>query len=543
MDLLLRSEASGACWALDISRVRGLIANVAQGHRPVDWVGTLLAGTVTLDANANAVHLFGAYGGRDRMLGQPLPAYWPREGRNIVADIIVAAIAAEPHRCVRKLRIESLVLREPVLSAWQSEKGDQPDTVFLSITAEPVDDRSFWLLRTSEERYNNLIHHLPFAYLEVDSRAQAEIFDEQRRKGLKDIEAYLDTNPADIQRARDIVRITDVNRSAVQLFGARDAAELIGPVDPLFVASPETARRVMINHFEGKRSYSEVMKLRTLDGRILDVSLSVTYPTRPERLDVTLIMLEDITDRLRTEAQLRQLQTEFARAARISTLGELASSIAHEVNQPLSAILTNAETSLRWLSRDQPNLEKVEQLTARISESARHAGEIVRRIRGMTARHVPRPQKLDLNEVVEEAILFVRHDIESRSIDLSIRLRPDLPQVHGDRVQLQQVIVNLLVNGVQAIHQKGGTRGTIDLSTDSDERGAITFAMRDDGPGIAEGDINRVFDSFFTTKEEGMGIGLAICQSIISAHGGAIGASNWPHGGAHFWFTLPAAAG
>ena len=543
MDLLLRSEASGACWALDISRVRGLIANVAQGHRPVDWVGTLLAGTVTLDANANAVHLFGAYGGRDRMLGQPLPAYWPREGRNIVADIIVAAIAAEPHRCVRKLRIESLVLREPVLSAWQSEKGDQPDTVFLSITAEPVDDRSFWLLRTSEERYNNLIHHLPFAYLEVDSRAQAEIFDEQRRKGLKDIEAYLDTNPADIQRARDIVRITDVNRSAVQLFGARDAAELIGPVDPLFVASPETARRVMINHFEGKRSYSEVMKLRTLDGRILDVSLSVTYPTRPERLDVTLIMLEDITDRLRTEAQLRQLQTEFARAARISTLGELASSIAHEVNQPLSAILTNAETSLRWLSRDQPNLEKVEQLTARISESARHAGEIVRRIRGMTARHVPRPQKLDLNEVVEEAILFVRHDIETRSIDLSIRLRPDLPQVHGDRVQLQQVIVNLLVNGVQAIHQKGGTRGTIDLSTDSDERGAITFAMRDDGPGIAEGDINRVFDSFFTTKEEGMGIGLAICQSIISAHGGAIGASNWPHGGAHFWFTLPAAAG
>jgi len=108
---------------------------------------------------------------------------------------------------------------------------------------------------------------------------------------------------------------------------------------------------------------------------------------------------------------------------------------------------------------------------------------------------------------------------------------------------MTETIVNLLVNGVQAIHQKGGTRGTIDLSTDSDERGAITFAMRDDGPGIAEGDINRVFDSFFTTKEEGMGIGLAICQSIISAHGGAIGASNWPHGGAHFWFTLPAAAG
>ena len=533
-------RADGAYWAVDIASVRELIASVAAGYRPVNWVEMLLAGTVTLDADSNAVHLFGAYAGRDRMLGQPISAYWPREGRNMVADLIVTAVAAEPHRSIRKLRVKSLVLQNPVLAGWQRDDGDLPDTVFLSIVAEPVDDRSFWLLRTSEERYNNLIHHLPFAYLEVDSRAQAEIFDELRRKGLKDVGAYLDSNPTDILRARDIVRITDVNQSAVHLFGARDAAELMGPVDPLFVASPETARRVMINHFEGHRSYSEVMKLRTLDGRILDVSLSVTYPMRPERLDVTLIMLEDVTDRLRTEAQLRQLQTEFARAARISTLGELASSIAHEVNQPLSAILTNAETSLRWLSRDEPNLEKVAQLTARITESARHAGEIVRRIRGMTARHVPRPQKLDLNEVVEEALLFVRHDIETRSIDLSVRLRRDLPTVYGDRVQLQQVIVNLLVNGVQAIPQEAAARGTIDLSTDSDERGAITFAIRDNGPGIAEGDINRVFDSFFTTKEEGMGIGLAICQSIISAHGGAIGASNWPNGGARFWFTLPA---
>jgi two-component system sensor kinase FixL len=530
----------GACWALDISRVRPLIESVVAGSRPVDWVETLLAGTIILDANANAVHLFGAYAGRDRMLGQPMPVFWPREGRNILADLIIGAVAAHPNPCSRKLRIESLVLRNPVLTAWRNDNGKLPGTVFLAIVAAPVDDRSFWMLRTNEERYNNLIHHLPFAYLEVDSRAQAETFDELRRKGLKDVAAYLDSNPNDVIRARDIVRITDVNQSAVQLFGARDASELIGPVDPLFAASPESARRVMIHHFEGHRSYSEIMKLRTLDGRILDVSLSVTYPTRPERVDITLIMLEDITDRLRTEAQLRQLQADFTRAARISMLGELASSIAHEVNQPLSAILTNAETSLRWLSRDEPNLEKVAQLTSRISESARHAGEIVRRIRGMTTRHVPRPLALDLNEVVDEALLFVRHDIEARSIDLSVRLRRDLPKVCGDRVQLQQVMVNLLVNSIQAIHQKGRAQGAIELSTDPDERGAVTFSIRDDGPGVAETDMDRVFNSFYTTKEDGMGIGLAICQSIIAAHGGAIGVSNWPEGGARFWFTLPA---
>jgi len=535
---LLRHD--GACWAFDISRVRWLIQAIAAGSRPLDWVDTLLAGIVTVDANANAVHLFGAYAGRGRMLGQPVPAYWPSEGRNMVADLIIGAVAGRSHMSSRKLRLKSLVLRDPVLTAWISDSGTLPDMVFLSIVAEPVDDRSFWLLRTSEERYNNLIHHLPFAFLEVDSRAQAEIFDELRRKGMRDIAAYLDTNPEDILRAREIVRITDVNQSAVHLFGARDASELVGPVDPLFAASPETARRVMVNHFEQSRSYSETMKLRTLDGRLLDVSLSVTYPTRPERLDVTLIMLEDITDRLRTEAQLRQLQADYTRAARISMLGELASSIAHEVNQPLAAILTNAETSLRWLSRDEPNLEKVAQLTTRISDSARRAEEIVQRIRGMTTRQVPRPIELDLNEIVDEALLFVRHDIGTRSIDLSVRLGGDLPNICGDRVQLQQVVVNLLVNSIQAIQQKGAARGAIEISTDQSEGPAVTFSIRDDGPGIAEADIDHLFNSFFTTKEEGMGIGLAICQSIITAHGGSIHAANPPDGGARFWFSLPA---
>jgi C4-dicarboxylate-specific signal transduction histidine kinase len=266
----------------------------------------------------------------------------------------------------------------------------------------------------------------------------------------------------------------------------------------------------------------------------------VTYPTRPEQLDITLIMLEDITERLRTEAQLRQLQSDYTRAARISMLGELASSIAHEVNQPLSAIRTYAETSLRWLSRDDPNLEKVAQLTAAISDSARHAGEIVHRIRGMTTRDVPRSASLHLNEVVDEALHFVRHEIETRSIELSVQLGRHLPPIWGDRVQLQQVVVNLLLNAVQAVQYGDGRSGSIELTTDLDASGVVTLAVRDDGPGVAEDDLERVFQSFFTTKDEGMGIGLAICQSIIAAHGGAIRASNWPGGGARFWFSLPA---
>jgi len=170
----------------------------------------------------------------------------------------------------------------------------------------------------------------------------------------------------------------------------------------LFTEAPDTDRRVMVARYDGQRSHGEVTKLKTIDGRLLDVRVSVTYPAPPERLDVTLITLEDITDRLRTESQLRQAQADFARAARIATLGELATSIAHEVNQPLSAIVTNAETSLRWLADAEPNLAKVDQLTRRVVENARHANDIVQRIRGAAAKHTPERLPLDLNELVEE---------------------------------------------------------------------------------------------------------------------------------------------
>jgi C4-dicarboxylate-specific signal transduction histidine kinase len=358
---------------------------------------------------------------------------------------------------------------------------------------------------------------------------------------VADIAAYLNAHPELIRTAAEIVRVTDANRRAALLFGATSMADFIGPAGYLFTASPQTMRGAMIARFEGRRSYAEIMKLRTFDGRLLDVRLSLTYPAPPERLDATLVSLEDVTDRLRTEAQLRQVQADYARATRISMLGELAASIAHEVNQPLSAIVTNAETSLRWLSRGEPNLAKVSQLTMRIAESARRASGIVQRIRGMATRQPPERTLLNLNEVVDEALLFVRHDIESRSIDLSIRMGHDLPLALADRVQLQQVIVNLLVNGIQAVTHASRSEKRIDLSTFTDQDGMVVFSIHDSGSGIAEENLDRVFEGFFTTKDEGIGIGLAICMSIIKAHGGRMAVSNHPGAGARFRFSLPAA--
>jgi C4-dicarboxylate-specific signal transduction histidine kinase len=233
----------------------------------------------------------------------------------------------------------------------------------------------------------------------------------------------------------------------------------------------------------------------------------------------------------------------LAHTSHAASLAEFSATIAHEVNQPLAAIAMRAETGLRWLSRDRPNMAKVEQLMRRIVSDARRASDIVQRIRRMATRHEPELSPLDLSEVVEEALLFVRHEVRSRSINLSVSLGVGLPIVMGDRIQLQQVIVNLLVNSIHAVMQVEGSRRLIELETGVDRDDAVSFSIRDSGPGIANEDLDRVFERFFTTREGGMGMGLAICQSIVTAHGGSIAVSNHGPGGAHFRFTLPTLTG
>jgi len=390
-----------------------------------------------------------------------------------------------------------------------------------------------------EHRFRILIHHTPTPLWYVDARGVGEIFERLRAEGLTDVAAYLDAHPELVEAAKDIVVVTEINRAAVALFRAEDASELIRPVRYLFAATPDMAKRVMTAHFEGRRNYVEQAKMATFDGEVRDVIFSVTYPTPPEELDTTFITIEDITERLQTEAQLRRLQADFAHAARVSTLGELAASIAHEVKQPLAAIVTNADTSLRWLSREEPNLAKVGELTTRIAASAQRASDIILRVQSMMAKQEPQRRPLNLVEVIDEAFHFVRHDLDAQGIAL---LRADAGRapvmVVGDRVQLQQVVVNLLVNSIQAIANAGAADRRIELRIDV-EAAEVTLSVRDTGPGIAEGNLRQVFDGFFTTKDTGMGIGLAICQSIVAEHGGRIVAANHPAGGALFQVVLP----
>jgi PAS domain S-box-containing protein len=260
------------------------------------------------------------------------------------------------------------------------------------------------------------------------------------------------------------------------------------------------------------------------------------------------ILFNDITQRKLAEAEAREAERryrealmELAHANRISTMGQLTASIAHEVNQPVAATRINAETALSWLDRDAPNLEKVRQLLTRIVNDGDRAGNVISRIRDLVRKAPPRMEPLHVNEVINEVIDLTRGEAVKNGVSVRARFAEGLPVVTGDRTQLQQLILNLILNAVQAMGESGLDLRELEISTQDDQSDGVLVAVRDSGPGIRPESIDRLFDPFYTTKPAGMGMGLAICRSTVEVHGGRIWATANDPRGAAFYFTLPAA--
>lgn len=249
--------------------------------------------------------------------------------------------------------------------------------------------------------------------------------------------------------------------------------------------------------------------------------------------------LMDVTDAKQAEEALHRSQTELAHVTRVTTLGELAASIAHEVNQPLAAVTTNAEASLRWLNRTEPDLVEAAQALERILSETFRASEVIRRIRALSRKTDPQRAPLDLKEVIEDSVTLVAREIQRSRVELVQEIADDAPAIVGDRIQLQQVLINLLINAMQAMSANHHSARKMSLSLRHDEPHEVVVEIRDNGPGVQPDDMGRLFNAFFTTKAEGMGMGLSICRSIIEAHGGRIWAQSPPGGGATLRFALP----
>jgi C4-dicarboxylate-specific signal transduction histidine kinase len=233
------------------------------------------------------------------------------------------------------------------------------------------------------------------------------------------------------------------------------------------------------------------------------------------------------------------MQSDFAHMNRVSMMGELAASLSHEITQPIASARNNARAAENFLDMQPPDLSEVREALRCVVGDTDRAGDIIDRIRDHIKKAPPRKHRFDLNEAINEVLVLARSAISKNGVSVQTRLSEGLVPIHGDRIQLQQVVLNLLLNAVEAMGSAGAEPRELLISTEQDHRGVLV-AVRDSGPGLDPSHLERVFDAFYTTKSSGMGMGLSICRSIIEAHGGRLWAEPNEPRGAIFQFTLPA---
>jgi len=247
----------------------------------------------------------------------------------------------------------------------------------------------------------------------------------------------------------------------------------------------------------------------------------------------------DIEERHKAEGALMKTQAELAYLSRVLSMGELTASIAHEINQPLAAVVAHGHACQGWLSADPPNLEKARQTTERIIQDGTRAGAVLGRIRALFKKEPPAKDWLDMNEVIQDLAIFLRDEAARRRVSIRTELASGLPKVKGDRVQLQQVVLNLIMNGMDAMTATAGRAKELLIRSGKENSTEIMVRIEDCGVGLNSETAEKIFDPFFTTKPQGIGMGLTISRSIVESHRGRLWATPRPSGGAVFQFTIP----
>ncbi len=295
---------------------------------------------------------------------------------------------------------------------------------------------------------------------------------------------------------------------------------------PIFLEFAITSS--VVGWFSSWRKQAESELQRRVDQRTAELK------EKNERL------LNEMAERKRAEDAYYEAQAELARLTRLSAMGALAASISHEVNQPLAAVVTNADACLLWLSSNPPNLEEARAAVESVAREGTRASEVIRRVRGMFTKAKPERTTLQMNDLVRDAVALMEALAQRNDVRIETTLQPGLPATLGDHIQLQQVLVNLIQNGIEAMRDVTDRPRRLLIGSRTADSGQILISVCDSGVGIQPKDEKRIFDAFFTTKAQGMGMGLSICNSIVESHGGRLWATSNTGHGTTLQFTLPA---
>ncbi|MFC3815150.1 ATP-binding protein [Lysobacter sp. GCM10012299] len=424
-------------------------------------------------------------------------------------------------------------------SRWVLQRDDKGRATGVLETHTDITERkaAYAALVRSERRFRRMFDESRIGVLQQDwSAVRAEL----DARGLCDADAlavHLLEHPELVGQMRRIARIDEVNPAFAAMFGAGDPMSAPASVQDVIGDADRTFAAALLAFARGDAFHEGETEIVRRDGARAPVLFTITFPSAEDSDASVLVFVVDNTERQRTQDALLLAQTELAHASRVSTLGELTASIAHEVNQPLMSVVTYGEAGMRWLRRDPPDLHEVDTAITRIVSEGRRAGEIVARIRAFLGKAPARHGALDIAATVEDAARLVQHELVRGNVELHLELEPQLPVVRGDRIQLQQVLVNLMMNASQAMSGQAGHRRLV-VSVGCTDETRIEISVADTGAGIASEHLECLFDPFFTTRPQGMGMGLAICRTIAEAHGGRLTVESEPGHGATFRLSL-----
>ncbi len=526
----LFGAVAASFWELDFVEVGHMIQRLAKRgitdipsylRKNPDTSREMMRATRIIDTNDRSIEMFGPSTKRE-LLATPLDFYWPEESTADFTESVISAITNKP-RHVAETRMRALDGRifDALFTVSFLPGAVGGGTLLVGFT--DISDRVQAARQLGElsARRQMLLDVPTIALSELSAPAVADTFRQLRSEGVTDMHGYIDSHPEFVDFVISNLRLVSVNDAAVRLFGAPSSNELIGrSMTGIIRPGCEVLRRSIEGSFVREPVFQSEMRMLRLDGSPVDTLFCRVSNPDPTSSEVLVAQI-DITDQVRARDEIDRMRQQVAHASRISLLGQLTASIVHEVSQPVTAIANHAAAAERLARRPDPPTGKLGSVLTLIGQHAVRVGEIIQRLRAVAANREVPLVRLSLEDIVAETRLLLRQELDANGIRLTLERGKVTAQVLGDRIQLQQVLANLMMNAIQSLADVPQRTRTIDLRIGSDER-SVQVAVIDNGPGLSREFLAAPYQTFRTSKADGIGMGLAICRSIAEAHGGSI---------------------